>query len=116
MNKRRRNSLHLILDELERLRDPVINNDGALKILNDAQIKIVQCIDEEEDALDNRPESFQFSSENDDMSNNISDLSDANDNLEIIIEKCNDMDGFDYELIKDDIIKVVRTIRITINR
>ena len=45
MNKRRRNVLHLVLDDLERLRDPVIDKEAALKIIRNAQIKVEQCMD-----------------------------------------------------------------------
>lgn len=116
MNKRRRNVLHLVLDDLERLRDPVIESEGALEIFQKAQSKIEKCLDEEEEALDNRPESFQWSSDNDDMSENISDLSEANGELEILIEKCREIEAFDYELIKDDVIRIVNMIKRTIHR
>lgn len=115
MNKRRRNVLHLVLDDLERLRDPM-DKKAALKIIQDAQIKVEQCMDEEETALDNRPESFQFSAGNDSLSENISDLSEANDELEILIDQCQGMDMFDYELIRNDIISIVNTIKRTIHR
>ena len=116
MNKRRRNVLHLVLDDLERLRDPVMDREVALKIIQDAQIKVEQCVDEEEEALDNRPESFQFSAGNDSLSENISDLSEANDELEILIGQCQEMDTFNYELIRNDIIEIVNTIKRTIHR
>ncbi|WP_455636816.1 hypothetical protein [Parabacteroides sp.] len=116
MNKRRRNVLHLILDDLERLRDPVMDKDAALKIIQNAQIKVEQCMNEEEEALDNRPESFQWSAGNDALSENISDLSEANDELEIIIGQCQEMDSFNYELIRNDVIEIVNTIKRTIHR
>ena len=116
MNKRRRNVLHLVLDDLGKLRDPVMDRGSALKIIQNAQDKVVQCMDEEEDALNNRPESFQFSSGNDDMSDNIFDLSEANDDLEIAFAQCQKMNMFNYEIIKSDIIKVVNTIKRTIHR
>lgn len=116
MNKRRRNVLHLVLDDLERLRDPVMDREMALRILQNVQNKVVLCVDEEEEALNNRPESFQFSSGNDDMSDNISDLSEANDDLEIAFAQCQEMNMFNYEIIKSDIIKVVNTIKRTIHR
>lgn len=115
MNKQRRAILNTILDGLERLRDPV-DKETALKILQDAQDKISQCTDEEEAALDNRPESFRWSAENDMMSDNISDLSDASSDLEILIDKCQAIDMYDYGLIKGDIINIVNTIKRTIHR
>lgn len=116
MNKRRRNILHLVLDDLERLRDPITNGEAALKIIQNAQVKVEQCLDEEEAALDNRPESLQWSAGNDTLSENISDLSEANDDLEILISQCQEMDFFNYELVKNEIIKIVNAIKRTIHR
>lgn len=116
MNKRRRNTLHLVLDDLERLRDPVMDKETALKIIQNAQIKVEQCMDEEETALDNRPESFQWSAGNDALLENISDLSEANDELEIIIGQCQEMDTFNYELVRNNVIGIVNTIKRTIHR
>ena len=116
MNKRRRNTLHLVLDDLERLRDPVMDKETALKIIQNAQIKVEQCMDEKETALDNRPESFQWSAGNDALLENISDLSEANDELEIIIGQCQEMDTFNYELVRNNVIGIVNTIKRTIHR
>lgn len=116
MNKRRRNVLHLVLDDLERLRDPMMDGEEASLILQEVQNNIESCLDEEEEALDNRPESLRWSFENDNMSENISDLSDANDELSILIDKCQEIEMFDYELVKDDVIRIVNIIKRTIHR
>lgn len=116
MNKRRRNVLHLVLDDLERLKDPAMDKGAALKIIQNAQNKVELCMDEEETALDNRPESFQWSAGNDLLSENISDLSEANDELEFLISQCQEMDTFNYELIRNDVIGIVNTIKRTIHR
>ena len=76
MNRQRRSVLHAVLDGLARLRDPV-EKDEALMILQKAQSDVQKCADEEEEALDNRPESLQWSAGNDAMSDNISDFTDA---------------------------------------
>lgn len=115
MNKQRRTVLNAVLDGLERLRDPV-GKEAALNILQDAQDKVEQCADEEEAALDNRPESFRWSAENDAMSDNISDLADACSDLEILIDRCRETDVYDYRLVRGDIINVVNTIKKTIHR
>lgn len=115
MNKQRRTVLNSILDGLEKLRDPV-DKEIALKILQDAQSQVAQCTDEEEDALENRPESFRWSAGNDMMQDNISDLSDAGSDLEVLIDRCQEMDIYDYGMIKDDIINIVNTIKRTIHR
>lgn len=116
MNKRRRNVLHLVLDDLERLRDPVTDKKAALEIIQNAQIKVEQCMDEEEAALDNRPESFRWSAGNDTLVENISDLSEANDELEILVSQCQEMDRFNYELVRGAVIGIVNTIKRTIHR
>lgn len=115
MNKQRREILNAILDGLEKLRDP-IGKETALSILQDAQDKVEQCADEEEAALDNRPESFRWSAENDAMSDNIADLTDAGSDLEILIDRCQNIEMYDYGLIKSDIINIVNTIKKTIHR
>lgn len=115
MNKRRRTSLHGILDDLERLRDP-IDKATAQQLINNAQLNVRKVVDEEEEALDNRPESFRWSTANDDMTENISDLNEAADELEILSEQCQEMDLFDYELIRSGVIKIVSTIKRTIHR
>lgn len=115
MNKQRRNTLNAILDGLERLRDPV-GKEEAVKILQDAQSQVMQCADEEEAALDNRPESFRWSAENDMMADNIADLSDAGSDLEILADRCQHMETYDYGLVRGDIINIVNTIKRTIHR
>lgn len=115
MNRQRRNALHKVLDDLNHLRDPV-DKEEAINIIKKSQIQVEKCCDEEEAALDNRPESFQWSSANDDMTDNISDLSDASSDLEIVLEDCQEMEFFNYDLIKSDIIKIVNAIKKAIHR
>ncbi len=115
MNRQRRNVLHAVLDGLARLRDPVERAD-ALKILQKAQSDVQKCADEEEEALDNRPESFQWSAVNDAMTDNVSDLNGAGGDLEILIDKCRSADKFSYKSVKGDVIKIVNTIKQTIHR
>ncbi len=115
MNKQRRCVLHAVLDGLARLRDPVTKPE-ALNILQKAQSDVQQCADEEEEALDNRPESFQWTACNDAMTDNISDLTDASGELEILIDKCQNTDEFVYDSVKSDVINIVNTIKQTIHR
>lgn len=115
MNKKRRKSLNIILDDIEMLRDTA-DKMTALQVINKSTESLRVIADEEEEALDNRPESFQWSTQNDDMSENISDLNDAADDLEILADRCQDMDMFSYEPIKSDVIKIVNTIKRTIQR
>lgn len=115
MNKQRRNVLHGVLDDLARLRDPVEKTE-AVEILTRSQNLIEQCCDEEEAALDRRPENLQWSTTNDNMTDNISDLSEVAGDLEILVDECQKIDVFDYELIKNDIIKIVNTLKQVIHR
>lgn len=115
MNRKRRNTLHQVLDDLARLRDPV-EKEEAIKILQDCLNQVEKCSDEEEAALDRRPESLQWSTENDKMNDNISDLADVICDLEIVIENCQEIEVFNYDLIKSDIIKIVNTINDVIHR
>lgn len=115
MNKQRRNVLHAVLDGLARLRDPV-QKDEAINILQKAQVDVQKCADEEEEALDNRPEAFQWSAGNDAMTDNISDLTDASGELEVLIDDCQNADDFVYESVKGSVVKTVNKIKQAIHR
>ncbi|MCM1140201.1 MAG: hypothetical protein NC453_16670 [Muribaculum sp.] len=115
MNKRRRTSLNKVLDELERLKDP-IDKATALQIIQQASTDVRSIADDEEESLDNRPEGLRWSTVNDDMTENVSDLNDAADDMEILAENCQDMEVFKYEPIKSDVVKIVTAIKQTINR
>lgn len=115
MNKQRRNVLHAVLDGLEKLRDPVEKAE-VLTILQKAQSDVQRCADEEEEALDNRPESFQWTAVNDAMTDNVSDLNEASGDLEVLIDQCQSAEKFSYKSVKSDVIKIVNTIKQTIHR
>ena len=115
MNKQRRTCLHYVLDELEKLRG-LTDNKEVLQIIEKSQINIRKVADEEEEALDNRPESLQWSAANDDMNENVSDLNEAADDLEVLSERCQELDIYNYEFIKSDVIKIVNTIKQVIHR
>lgn len=115
MNRSRRNVLNVVLDNLKSLQD-IDDKTAALNILQNAQDQVEKCADEEETALDNRPESFQWSAGNDIMSDNVSDLHDAHSDLEILTDRCQDMGVFDYKIVQNDVIKIVNKIKETIHR
>lgn len=115
MNRQRRASLHVVLDDLEWLRDPVDKSE-VIKILQTSLTQIEKCMDEEQAALDARPESLQWSALNDSMTDNISDLSEVVGELEILIEQCRNMDLYGYGDIKSDVIKIVNLIKQVIHR
>lgn len=115
MNKQRRKILHTVLDGLGRLRDPVPKTE-AIQILQKAQSDVERCADEEEEALENRPESLQWSAANDVMTENVSDLMEASTDLEVLIDQCQSAKEFSYDSVKDGIIKIVNQIKQTIHR
>lgn len=105
-----------MLDELERLREQIMDKPTALDILNDAMKNVELIMDEEEASLDARPENLMWSTITSNMQDNISDLSDANCDLECALEDCKKMQEFDYSVIKNDICKVVHAINQAIYR
>lgn len=115
MNKKRRTLLNAVLDGLERLRDP-IDKQEAIDILQESKDQTEECMDEEQDSLDAMPESLQWSTANDRMTDNVSDLSGAVDKMEILVEQCENMKVYSYNRIKDGVIKAVNLIKQAIHR
>lgn len=107
--------LNKVLDGLGRLRDP-INREEAISILQEAADKTEQVMDDEQEALDNRPENLYWSTANDDMNDNISDLADAQTDLEVLVDDCENMSPYSYAPIKAEVIKIVNLIKQVINR
>ena len=116
MNNTGRKVLHKVLGGLERLRDPIMDRETALDILKDAQDKVEKSMDEEEFSIDCIPENLQFSSRADAMRGNLSDLTDASSDLECVVVDCENMEAYSYQLIKSDILKIIRSIELAINR
>lgn len=115
MNNQRRKALLKSLDLLDELRN-LADKEKALEIVNKVIDKVQQCADEEEEALDNRPQSLMWSATNDDMAENINDLNDSADNLRATEEEIQEMKRFDYELVKTAVVEAVNTIKQTIHR
>lgn len=115
MNKRRRIALNKALDLIEEL-NAAISKDEVMRILQAALKLIEQCEDEEQMALDNRPESLMWSATTEAMTDNVSDLSEAAGDIEVLLEQCQNMDSYDYKDIQEDVIKIVNTIKQTIHR
>lgn len=115
MNKRRRTRLHGVLDDLDKLKN-VTDSDTAFQLIQKSQTELRKIADEEEEALDNRPESFRWSTANDDMSENVSDLNMAADDLELMAADCRGRDQFNYESVKGNAIRIVNTIKQTVHR
>lgn len=115
MNRSRRKELNRILDNLEKLSD-LTDRDEALEIIRNAKDDIEVCMDDEQEALDNRPESMMFSSGNEDMEENISNLSDAIDCLEEAEETCEEKDDYSYESIRGELNEAVNLVSEAIDR
>lgn len=115
MNKKRRNVLHAALDDLARLRDP-IEKEEVIAILKKVRVNVDKCMNEEEDAVDSLPDSFRWSTRYDDMTENVSDLCEASGELDTIIETCQQAGVFQYDSIKEDIIKTVNLIKRAIDK
>lgn len=116
MNKKRRYVLQIVLDNLERLR-VLVNKEEALQIIQESIDHIQICADEEDEAYDNLPDSLQFSTLGDNLSDNISDLTDAIGELETaqsIYEEAENPIGFD--MVQTEIIAAVNSISNAINR
>lgn len=116
MNNKRRKVLTKALKVLAGLREPVMDRETARCIVKDALGKVETCLDEEEAALDARPDCLLWSSVSSNMQENLSDLSDALGDLECVMEDLEAMSEFDYETIKNDIGKAVKAINIVICR
>lgn len=115
MNKKRRSALNAVLNELERLRGST-DRLAAIKLLQTAQMTVECCADEEQEALDNRPESLRWTATTDDMTDNVSDLYDAAADLEILAEQITEQEEFNYEPIKVEIVNIVNNIKQVIHR
>lgn len=113
MNRQRRKVLYSVLDGLAKLRDPV-DKEEALSILQTSQTNVQRCADEEEEALDNRPETLRWSALSDAMTENVSALNDASADLEVLVDECQKADEFSYESVKGNVIKIVNTIKQTV--
>lgn len=115
MNRRRRNVLNVILDCLIKLAD-ITDKAEALKVLNDALEKVSDTLADEEMAKDNLPETLQFSTMYENLSDNVDDLYDAEGELEVAIETCTDNEVYNYADIKAEIVSAVNSIKTAMHR
>lgn len=115
MNKQRRGILNGVLNDLDQLRG-LIEKDEAIAILQNAQMQVEMCSDDEQMALDNRPESLMYSATSDDMNDNISDLLDAAGDLDVLADEISHGKAYDYDAIKTELAKIVNTIKQVIHR
>lgn len=115
MNRARRASLNKTLRQIRSLQY-VTDIKEASETIKQAADNVFECRNDEDTALGNRPESLAMSSVNDDMFDNINDLSDAEDSLNLALKQCKDKAEYDYEAIKPHIANAVNYIKKTIDR
>lgn len=116
MNNKRRKVLNGVLDELERLREPDMDKETALKILDDSHDITEESMDEEESVIDSLPENLRWSSRTMNMQDNYSDLMDAEIELTCAVEDCKTMTSYDYGKIRQYVQKAVHLINQAIIR
>lgn len=80
------------------------------------QTIVEDCANVEQDLLSARPDTMKYSTTSQDMEINIEELYKANDELTSIAEQCLEMDVYDYNLIKSDIVRVVILLKNVISR
>lgn len=115
MNKKRRNVLHLVLDNLAKLRN-LTEKTAAEQIIESAVTQVEEMSDEEQEAQDNLPESLQYSSMYDDLSDNCSDLYEAQSELEMALETCREKETYNYNDIQKEVTNAVNSIKAAIHR
>ena len=115
MNNKRRKILHQVLDDLDDLKKDIDKNE-ALNLLRSCAGDTERCADDEQMALDNRPETLEFSTTTADMEDNVDDLYEASSNLEMVIDDVEEMEVFVYDEIKSSIIEIVNLIKQVIHR
>lgn len=115
MNKRRRKVLHEVLNVLATLKDKETSED-VVATLKEASIQVERCADEEQDAIDNRPESLRWAASTDDMNDNVSDLYDAMSDIECALSETEDAGEYSFDKIKTDIANAVNKIKDVIHR
>ena len=115
MNRKRRLKLNMVLDDLAKLREP-ISVEEAVMIIKNCETITQDCCDSEEDAQNNMPESFEWSAIYQNFTDNIDDLNDALADLESMYDICSELQVYDYDKIKTEVISVVNKIKIVIHR
>lgn len=115
MNKQRRKILNEVVDKLEKL-EGITDHKVATAIVSDCADQTEDCMDEEQFALDSRPESLYWSSGNQDMTDNVSDLSDAYADLDTIRIVLESESEFKYQEHRAEITSAINSIVKAIHR
>ena len=114
MNKNRRKRLTKVVGSLEVLSDELPRN-RIKTTLSESQKEVELIADEEQDSLDALPENMCFSQRYDDMSENVSDLTDASSDLDTALSEFKD-EGKQYQEVKGDVNSAVKSIQKAIDR
>lgn len=115
MNNRRRKTLQKVLDKLERLKS-LEGKEEVLSTLKEAYKDTDNACDDEQMALDARPETLQWSTISSDMEENVNDLSDAVGTLDVLIDELGKADEYSYATIKKDVTDAINSINKAIFR
>lgn len=114
MNRNRRKRLTKVVGSLEVLSDELAR-DKVENTLSESQQEVELIADEEQDSLDALPENLAFSQRYDDMSENVSDLTDASSDLEVALSEFKD-EGKQYKEVKGDVDSAMKSIQKAIDR
>lgn len=107
MNKSRRNTLKDIVKTMQSLKN-MENNAHTLEVLEQAAEDLELVNDEEQDALDNMPDSLRWSARATSMNDNLDNLADALCSMGTVVEVYQDNDTAPYEKAKEDILSVIK--------
>lgn len=114
MNRNRRKRLTKVVGSLEVLSNE-LPREKIETTLSKSQQEVELIADEEQDSLDSLPENLAFSQRYDDMSENVSDLTDASCDLDTALSEFKD-EGKQYQEVKGDVNSAVKSIQRAIDR
>lgn len=115
MNKLRRKLLRAIIELLVKLNTEKRTKELTNK-LKDALSDLETALDDEQDAIDNLPESLQWSTKASDWNDNIDNMMNAQVDLESIVDAYESDNENPYESVKEEIASVINDLTEAIER
>ena len=115
MNSKRRKKLLQALELLHLIKDSSSVKDAKSKVLGARNI-VLGCIREEEMAIDNRPKVMEYSTVSQNIRSNIYNLCLISDEMSSLLQNCEEINNFDYLLIRSDVVSIVNGIKEVIGR
>lgn len=115
MNKKRRTKLNGAIKSLRDLKS-VTDKAAAADVIRKASSIVSDMGFEEQECVDNLPESLQWSMMSDAMNDNIADLEDASDDLASIASDIADDEEFAYEAYEEELEEAIDKIESAIFR